>query len=94
MPKYIQKLISKRAQLAVELSVADATLTEWLEKNDILDSIETFDHSTGAEMYVNPWASAQRIMEAIEKKEGRGHEQMAKENPSGSEVQPADRFLW
>lgn len=65
-PKYIKALIYRRAKLATELGDADARLCEWLEKQGILEKLELYDYCTGAEMYVNPWASAQRIMEAIE----------------------------
>lgn len=68
VPKYIRKLIKRRAKLAMDLCDADCTLVDWLEKHDVLDDIEDFDHTTGCEMYVNPWASAQRILEAIENK--------------------------
>lgn len=68
VPKYIRKLIGRRAKLAVDLCTADSDLVNWLEKHDILDNIEPYDHTSGCEMYVNPWASAQRILEAIENK--------------------------
>ena len=68
IPKYIAKLINRRACLACQLTEVDCALTEWLDKNDITESLELFDYLGGAEMYVNPWESARRIMEAIENK--------------------------
>lgn len=66
-PKYVRAMINRRARLAATLNVVDYDLCEWLEKHGILDQLETYDYATGAEMYVNPWESARRIMDAIEK---------------------------
>lgn len=65
-PKYIEAMIRRRAKLALELCAVDYDLCEWLEKHGILDQLETYDYATGAEMYVNPLSSAQRIRKAIE----------------------------
>lgn len=66
IPKYIKKLCYRRAKLAEDLSYVDFKLSEWLEKNNIL--VETCDCRSGVEMYVNPYASAQRILNAIKNK--------------------------
>ena len=67
IPKYIDRLIDKRRRLADELQLTDWKLCEWLDKNEI----ETFpeDSRGGVEMYVNPEESAERIREAIERKQ-------------------------
>lgn len=66
IPKYIEKLIEKRAGLAVLLNHTDHKLVEWLEKNSV--EVEEFDKYWGCEMYVNPWISADRIKQAIKDK--------------------------
>lgn len=63
IPKYIENLIDRRAGLAALLNHADRKLGEWLEKNGI--NVEEYDIHGGCEMYVNPWASADRIKQAI-----------------------------
>lgn len=65
-PKYITAMIDRRARLASELNKVDYDLCEWLDNHGILDKLETFDTFGGAEMYVNPWSSAERIRKAIE----------------------------
>lgn len=66
IPKYIDKLIERRAKLAEDLNSADHLLTEFIVKNKI--DAEEYDYSTGVEMYANPCASAERIREAIRNK--------------------------
>lgn len=66
IPKYIEKLMERRAGLAVLLNHADCKLAEWLEKNGV--EVEEYDIYGGCEMYVNPWSSADRIKQAIEDK--------------------------
>ena len=63
--KKIERLIERRARLAAELMIADAQLVEWLEENGLVDKVEEYDIMTGSEMYVNPYASADRIREVI-----------------------------
>lgn len=65
IPKYVEKLIERRAKLASDLNSVDSQLTSWLEKNNLLDKVEEYDVMTGCEMYVNPYASADRIREVI-----------------------------
>lgn len=64
-PKYIDKIIDRRARLAVELNDADCRLAEWLEKNMV--EVDDYDVYGGCEMYMNPYNSAERIREAIKK---------------------------
>lgn len=66
IPKYIEKLIEKRAGLAILLNHTDYKLSEWLEKNGV--EVEEYDICGGCEMYVNPWSSADRIKQAIKNK--------------------------
>lgn len=63
IPKYVDKLILRRAHLAEMLNDADYKLCEWLDKNEI--TTQEYDIRTGCEMYVNPYASADRIRQAI-----------------------------
>lgn len=63
MPKYIDKLINTRANLASQLNYADYRLSEWLEKNNV--KVEEYDVFGGCEMYANPWDSAARVRQAI-----------------------------
>ena len=66
IPKYIEKLIERRAGLAVLLNYADRKLGDWLEKNGV--EVEGYDMYGGCEMYANPRNSAERIKQAIEDK--------------------------
>lgn len=66
IPKYIEKLIEKRAGLAVLLNHEDSKLTDWLEKNGV--EVEEYDVYGGCEMYANPRSSADRIKQAIRNK--------------------------
>ncbi len=66
IPKYIEKLINRRAGLAVLLNHADAKLAEWLEKKGV--DVEEYDIYGGCEIYANPWGSANRIKQAIRDK--------------------------
>ena len=65
IPKKIEKLIERRARLADELNHADNELTAWLDKKGLIDKVEEYDIMTGCEMYVNPYASADRIRDVI-----------------------------
>lgn len=66
IPKYIEKLIEKRARLAVLLNYTDRKLADWLEKNGV--GVEGYDIYGGCEMYANPRNSAERIKQAIKDK--------------------------
>lgn len=65
IPKKIEKLIERRARLADDLTHADNELTAWLDKKGLIDKVEEYDIITGCEMYVNPYASADRIRDVI-----------------------------
>lgn len=65
IPKKIEKLIERRAKLAEELNHADNELVAWLDKKGLTDKVEEYDIMTGCEMYVNPYASADRIRAVI-----------------------------
>ena len=47
---------------------ADSQLSAWIDKNEI--PLLSEDYRGGVEMYSAPWASARRIIEAIEEKDG------------------------
>lgn len=64
-PKYIDKLIDRRARLAGELLTTDYTLSEWIDKNGI--EIEPKDYFGGCEVYCNPYDCAKRVRQAIAK---------------------------
>ena len=63
IPKYIAKLIDRRARLAGALMDVCWELDEWLDKNGVEAEME--DTHGGAEIYVNPYDSAKRIRQAI-----------------------------
>jgi hypothetical protein len=63
IPKYIDKLIDRRARLAGDLMDVCLELDEWLDKNSV--EVETEDTHSGVEIYVNPYDSAKRIRQAI-----------------------------
>lgn len=63
IPKYVERLIQKRENLANELDTVMHELDEWLDSHDIETSPE--DTHEGAELYMNPEDSANRIRQAI-----------------------------
>lgn len=63
IPKYIENKLDRRARLAEELMLIDLEISNWIDKNDVL--VDTDDYRTGYEMYTNPYASAERIKQAI-----------------------------
>lgn len=63
IPKYVQSLIDRRCQLAVQLDNVCYELDKWLDKNNI--ECESCDTHTGVEIYCNPYSSKSRIMKAI-----------------------------
>lgn len=66
IPKYIEKMVERRAKAADILGSLDYKLAKWLEQNGV--EVEECDISTGCEMYANPWAAANRILCAIRDK--------------------------
>lgn len=69
IPKYVEKLIDRRAELAFALMNADYKLSNWLDKNYI-DVDDEYIHG-GCEMYINPWITADAVRRAIHRSEGR-----------------------
>lgn len=63
-PKYIKDLCCKRANAAAKFADYDYKIYEWLEEHNI--QVEDFDILTGCESLVNPYASSDRIIKAIE----------------------------
>ena len=63
IPKYVDKLIDRRARLAGDLMDVCGELDDWLEKNGI--EAETWDTRGGVEIYTSPYSSAGRIRQAI-----------------------------
>lgn len=63
IPKYVQKLIDRRCQLAVQLDKVCFELDKWLDKNNI--ECESYDTHTGVEIYCNPYSSKYRVSKAI-----------------------------
>lgn len=63
-PKYIKDLCYKRAKAASKFIDYDYKIYEWLEEHDV--QVEDFDILTGCESIVNPYASSERIIKAIE----------------------------
>ena len=68
IPKYIDDMLSKRATYAAKLMDVDYKLSQWLDKNGVSELLEDFDYRTGVEIYSNPYASADRVREAIRRK--------------------------
>ena len=66
IPKYIEKLLDRRAKIGNELLEIDWKITEFINKYEI--EAEDYDYCTGVEMYSNPYASARRVKEAIRNK--------------------------
>ena len=71
IPKYIDRLIEKRKDLAYKLFDTCNELEEWLEKNgwdDLSDDCLMEDTRGGVEIYINPDKSANRIRRYIKEK--------------------------
>lgn len=63
LPKYIERLLDRRARLAIDLMAVDYKITEFINKYNI--EVESYDYCTGVEIYANPYDSARRVKEAI-----------------------------
>lgn len=63
-PNYIRDLCYKRAKAASRFIDYDYKIYEWLEDHNV--QVEDFDILTGCESIVNPYASSDRIIKAIE----------------------------
>lgn len=66
IPKYIEKLINRRANLASQFREVDNKLSKWIENNGI--ELDTADYYGGVESLMNPWDSARRVEQAIKDK--------------------------
>ena len=66
-PKYMSELCIKRAKAAEKFCAYDWEIAEFLDKHHIY--VEDYDIHTGCESIVNPRASSNRIIEAIENAE-------------------------
>ena len=66
-PKYIQEALRKRAVYTDKVAVLDGIVSEWVEKNGI--EVDYEDIHGGCEIYVNPYDSSQRVLDAIMAKE-------------------------
>ena len=69
-PKYIHKALIQRAKAAEKYLKCDYIVGKWLEKNGLIDDVEEYDIYTGCESIINPFASSNRIYEAILSKDG------------------------
>lgn len=69
IPKYVERLIERREQLAWELISVGAKLDEWLEKNDIPTGTDYTTTTTGCMIYCEPGAAARLLREDILNKE-------------------------
>lgn len=63
-PKYIKDLCYKRAKMADKFSQYDWEIADYLDKHNI--EVEDYDINTGCESICNPYASSERIIQAIE----------------------------
>lgn len=66
IPKYIEKLINRRANLASQFREVDNKLSKWIENNGI--ELDGADYYGGVESLMNPWDSARRVEQAIKDK--------------------------
>ena len=65
VPKRIYELIDKRAKAADKFNEYDLELSFWLDEHGI--ETENYDIHGGVESIVNPWESARRIKQALER---------------------------
>lgn len=66
IPREIENALKRRADAACKLMKADAIITDFIIENGI--DAELYDYATGVEMYANPYDSADRIRQAIRRK--------------------------
>lgn len=67
IPKYVQKLIDDRCNLAVKLFEVSSKLDNWLEKNNI--SLDGDYTRTGCMIYIEPDTARECVMQDILNKE-------------------------
>lgn len=63
IPKYVDKLIDRRANLAMRLMETSAELDEWLDKNNIPKGLDYT--CTGCMIYAEPYAAAECVRHDI-----------------------------
>ena len=66
-PKYIKEALRKRAIYADKTATLDGIISEWIESHNI--EVDFEDIHGGVEIYVNPYDSSERVLEAIERHE-------------------------
>ena len=64
IPKRIEQLIDRRASLACKLSKISSEVDNFILNNHIV-GIDESDYLYGSEIVTNPYASAERVKEAI-----------------------------
>lgn len=64
VPKYIKQALESRANYAERFTHLDCIIFKFLDKHGILH--EEYDICGGCESYVNPHASSDRLLRAIE----------------------------
>lgn len=64
VPKYIKQALESRANHAERFTYLDCIIFEFLDKHGI--PYEEYDINGGCESYVNPHASSDRLLRAIE----------------------------
>lgn len=66
IPREIENALKRRVNAAYKLMEADDLITNFIIENGI--QVELYDYATGVEMYENPYDSADRIRQAIRRK--------------------------
>ncbi len=66
VPKHIEAKLKRRAKLAADLMSVDVEVSNWLEQNEVF--VGDADVRSGVEMYCNPYASADRVLQCIKEK--------------------------
>lgn len=68
IPKYVDKLLEKRAKAAEKFIEADSQIVEWLEKNSIV--VDEIHINTGACSICEPYLSIDAIRTCINEQKG------------------------
>lgn len=63
IPKEISAALKKRTKAAEDLMDVDSIITDFINEHGI--AVEEYDYCTGVEMYANPYASEERVRNAI-----------------------------
>ena len=67
LTKKIERLIDRRAKLAMELNEVSSQVDDFIIKHGMENEVEDFDWLTGCEIYANPVSSGERIKEVIKR---------------------------